>query len=152
MRTDHQSLPGVWPTRCTARGRIFQAGTQRRSVSNYQQAVALAHSGKLGKLHTLYASVYVPEIKTDWLPGEPTPAREACDWNLWLGPAPWRPYNGKYVAGGWRGYYEFDSGARLLDWGITRSTYASGPTRPTIRCRLYMNLRQPTSRPITPMG
>ena len=39
------------------------------------------------------------------------------DWNLWLGEAPWRPYNAKYVSGGWRGYWDFDSGARLLDWG-----------------------------------
>ena len=58
-------------------GRIFQAGTQRRSVSNFQQAVQLAHSGKLGKIHTLYASVYVPSIETTWLPGEPTPAKDA---------------------------------------------------------------------------
>ena len=36
---------------------------------------------------------------------------------MWLGPAPWRPYNEKYVQGGWRGHYDFDSGARLLDWG-----------------------------------
>lgn len=98
-------------------GRVFQAGTQRRSVSNFQQAIALAHSGKLGTIHTLHASVYTPEIKTEWLPGEPTPPRDVVDWNMWLGPAPWRPYNPKYVAGGWRGYYDFDSGARLLDWG-----------------------------------
>jgi predicted dehydrogenase len=98
-------------------GRVFQAGTQRRSVPNFQQAVALAHSGKLGKLRTLYASVYKPEIKTSWLPGEPTPPREVVDWSLWLGPAPWRPYNSKYVAGSWRGHYDFDSGAKLLDWG-----------------------------------
>lgn len=98
-------------------GRVFQAGTQRRSVANFEQAVKLAHDGKLGKVHTLYASVYVPEVKTDWLPGQPTPPREITDWNLWLGPAPWRPFNQKYVDGGWRGYYDFDSGARLLDWG-----------------------------------
>jgi predicted dehydrogenase len=98
-------------------GRVFQAGTQRRSVPNFQLAVKLAQSGKLGKLHTLYASVYVPELKNDWLPGEPTPSRDVVDWNLWLGPAPWRPYNQAYVNGRWRGYYDFDSGARLLDWG-----------------------------------
>lgn len=98
-------------------GRVFQAGTQRRSVPNFQQAVRLAHSGKLGKIHTLYASIYTPTLDNSWLPGEPTPARDVVDWNLWLGPAPWRPYNGKYVAGGWRGYYDFDSGCRLLDWG-----------------------------------
>ena len=97
--------------------RIFQAGTQRRSVPNFQQAVRLAQDGKLGKLEALYASVYIPTLDNSWLPGEPTPPKEVVDWNLWLGPAPWRPYHSKYVSGGWRGYYDFDSGARLLDWG-----------------------------------
>ncbi len=97
--------------------RVFQAGTQRRSVPNFQTAVRLAQQGKLGKLQTLYASVYTPAIKTEWLPGEPTPAKDVVDWDLWLGPAPWRPYNHAYVEGKWRGYYDFDSGARLLDWG-----------------------------------
>ncbi len=98
-------------------GRVFQAGTQRRNVPNFQLAVKLAQSGKLGKVHTMYASVYVPTIETAWLPGEPTPPRDEVDWDLWLGPAPWRPYNHAYVEGRWRGQYDFDSGARLLDWG-----------------------------------
>lgn len=98
-------------------GRVFQAGTQRRSVPNFQIAAQLARSGQLGQLHTLYASVYTPAVETSWLPGEPTPDAEVCDWNLWLGPAPWRPYNSQYVAGRWRGYWDFDSGAKLLDWG-----------------------------------
>jgi predicted dehydrogenase len=98
-------------------GRVFQAGTQRRSVANFQAAIDLAHGGKLGKVHTLYASVYVPSNDYDWLPAESEPPRDVVDWDLWLGPAPWRPYNHKYVEGGWRGQYDFDSGARLLDWG-----------------------------------
>ncbi len=97
--------------------RVFQAGTQRRSVANFQAAVQLAHSGKLGKLHTLYASVYTPAVQTEWLPAEPTPARDVVDWDRWLGPAPWRPYNKAYVQGKWRGYWDFDSGCKLLDWG-----------------------------------
>lgn len=97
--------------------RVFQAGTQRRTVANFQQAVELAHSGKLGKIYKLHATVYMPEVKTTWLPGQPAPDRRVCDWNMWLGPAPWRPYNQEYVNGGWRGYHDFDSGARLLDWG-----------------------------------
>jgi predicted dehydrogenase len=98
-------------------GRIFQAGTQRRSVPQFQTAVEMAQSGKLGKLDILHASVYTPELGNTWLPGEPTPAPDVCDWNVWLGPAPWRPYNSAYVAGKWRGQYDFESGARLLDWG-----------------------------------
>lgn len=98
-------------------GRVFQAGTQRRSVPNFINAVRLAREGRLGAIRTLHASAYEPTLMNDWLPAEPTPPRETCDWNVWLGPAPWRPYNRKYVEGGWRGYHDFDSGARLLDWG-----------------------------------
>ncbi len=97
--------------------RVFQAGTQRRSVPNFQKAVELAHSGRLGKIHTLHASVYIPVLDNTWLPAEPQPKASVCDWNMWLGPAAWRPYNKQYVNGRWRGQWDFDSGARLLDWG-----------------------------------
>ncbi len=97
--------------------RVFQAGTQRRSVPNFQKAVELVHTGKLGKLHTMHASVYIPVLDNIWLPVQPTPARDVVDWNLWLGPAAWRPFNQSYCDGKWRGQWDFDSGARLLDWG-----------------------------------
>ncbi|MBN1421184.1 MAG: Gfo/Idh/MocA family oxidoreductase [Planctomycetes bacterium] len=98
-------------------GRIFQAGTQRRNVPNFRFAVDLARSGKLGRLRALHASIYDLGVRHDWLPAEPEPARDVIDWDLWLGPAPWRPYNGQYVAGAWRGHFDFDSGAKLHDWG-----------------------------------
>ena len=98
-------------------GHVFQAGTQRRTVSNFQAAVQLAHSGKLGKLRTLYASCYRPEVRYDWLPAQPEPPKDVVDWDRWLGPSPWRPYNQAYVDGRWRTHFDFDSGAALLDWG-----------------------------------
>lgn len=99
-------------------GRVFQAGTQRRNVPNFQFAVHLARSGRLGKLHTLHASIYKLRVLHDWLPAEPEPPKDVIDWDMWLGPAPWRPYNRKYVVESrWRGYFDFDSGATLLDWG-----------------------------------
>jgi len=98
-------------------GRVFQAGTQRRSIPNFQAAIHLAHTGKLGRLRTLHASNYRPSVTHDWLPAEAEPPRDVVDWDLWLGPAPWRPYNSTYVNGGWRGHWDFDSGCRLLDWG-----------------------------------
>lgn len=98
-------------------GRVFQAGTQRRSVSNFQYAVHLAQSGKLGRLHTLHASVYVPTKSYAWLPAEPEPPKDECDWDRWVGPAPWRPYNSRYVSGGWRGHHDFEAGGNFLDWG-----------------------------------
>lgn len=97
--------------------RIFQAGTQRRTVTNYQKAVQMVQDGKLGRLRKMVASVYTPSNDNNWLPPEPTPDRNVVDWNMWLGPAAWRPYNKQYVAGNWRGQWDFDSGARLPDWG-----------------------------------
>ena len=98
-------------------GRVFQAGTQRRSISNFIHAIELAQTGALGDLHTLHASIYALRDHHHWLPEQPLPNPEVVDWNMWLGPAPWRPFNQAYVDGGWRGFYDFDSGATLLDWG-----------------------------------
>ncbi len=41
-------------------GRVFQVGTQRRSIANFQTAINLAHSGKLGKIHTVHAGIVRP--------------------------------------------------------------------------------------------
>lgn len=98
-------------------GRVFQAGTQRRSLANFQYAASLALGGKLGTLHTLHASVYTPSRTYDWLPAEPEPAIDEVDWDRWLGPSPWRPYNSRYVAGRWRGHYDFEGAANFPDWG-----------------------------------
>jgi predicted dehydrogenase len=98
-------------------GRVYQAGTQRRSLANFQYAAGLALDGRLGRLHTLHASVYVPRMSFDWLPAEPEPPKEECDWDRWIGPSPWRPYNSRYVSGGWRGHHDFEAGGNFLDWG-----------------------------------
>ncbi len=98
-------------------GRVFQAGTQRRTQDHFAHAVHLARDGQLGELKTVHASIYELVNRHDWLPAEPEPPQEVIDWDRWLGPAPWRPYNEAYVNGRWRGYHDFDSGARLLDWG-----------------------------------
>ena len=98
-------------------GTVFQGGTQRRSLANFQLAVDLARSGKLGKIHTVHAAIYTLRVRYDWYPPQPLPDREEIDWDLWLGPAPWRPFNRAYVMGDWRGHFDFDSGATHLDWG-----------------------------------
>jgi predicted dehydrogenase len=97
-------------------GRIFQVGTQRRNVGNFQCAVELARGGKLGKLQSVEASIYALAENHNWLPAEPEPPRDVIDWDLWLGPAPWRPYNHRYLDA-WSGKDDFDAGAGLLNWG-----------------------------------
>jgi len=97
--------------------RVFQAGTQRRNVDNFQFAAKLAHSGKLGRIQSVHAGILPLQESHKWLPAEPEPAPDVCDWDRWLGPAPWRPYNKEYVNGRWRGYYDFHGGAALPEWG-----------------------------------
>ena len=77
----------------------------------------LARSGRLGKVHTVYAHIIPFEMRTDWLPAQPEPDRETLDWDLWLGPAPWRPYNAGYLGGcgAWLNYYDFGTG--VAGWG-----------------------------------
>jgi len=97
-------------------GRIYQAGTQRRNIGNFMHAVHLAHSGRLGKLNTVHANTLAPATNHDWLPAEPELSKDIVDWERWLGPTPWRPYNSAYVAGRWRGYFDFHGGG-ILEWG-----------------------------------
>jgi predicted dehydrogenase len=97
-------------------GRIFQAGTQRRNIGNFQLAAKLAHDGKLGKLTEVHANTLPPGTTHEWLPAQPEPSRDVADWDLWLGPCPWRPYHPDYLAGAWRGYYDFHGGG-ILEWG-----------------------------------
>lgn len=98
-------------------GRVFQAGTQRRNVDNFRFAAELARSGRLGKIHTVHAGILPLKPDLAPLPGEPLPDPALIDWERWLGPAPSRPYNKKYVEGRWRGYYDFHGGAGLPEWG-----------------------------------
>jgi predicted dehydrogenase len=99
--------------------RIFQCGTQRRSISNFRFAVELARSGKLGQLKELHAeeAPWFPDFSDAVLPEEPEPPREVMDWNRWLGPAQWRPYNHLYPTRGfWSNHVDF-SGASITEWG-----------------------------------
>jgi predicted dehydrogenase len=50
-------------------------------------------------------------------PSETPPVPDTLDWDLWLGPAPWRPYHPAYVPFRWRGWWDFGSGG-LGDMGI----------------------------------
>ena len=50
-------------------------------------------------------------------PAETPPVPVTLDWDLWLGPAPYRPYNPAYVPFAWRGWWDFGSGG-LGDMGI----------------------------------
>jgi len=99
--------------------RIYQTGTQRLSEGNFTFANELLRTGRLGKVYTVRAHIAPwdsAELSHKWLPEEPEPPRDEVDWDEWLGPCPWRPYNSTYISGGWRDYYDFHTSC-IGEWG-----------------------------------
>jgi hypothetical protein len=98
-------------------GRVYQTGAQRLSEPNHVFAIEMARSGRLGQVHTAYADIrWRDGMRHDWLPAEPEPPKDEVDWDVWLGPCPWRPYNRGYVnGGGWYHYYDFATDVAM--WG-----------------------------------
>ena len=95
-------------------GRIFQAGTQRRNLPHFAFACALARTGKLGKLKKVYAHPAGMQAMTSgWLEPEAVPDKEIVDWNLYLGPAAWRPFNPRLLDG-----FNFEKGGGLVGGGV----------------------------------
>jgi len=100
-------------------GRVYQTGVQRLSEANFVFCIEMARQGRLGKVHTSYAHIApwdAAEMRYDWMPAQPQPPKEEVDWDAWLGPCPWRPYNASYVSGAWRGFYDFHTSC-IGEWG-----------------------------------
>ncbi|MEM1226441.1 MAG: Gfo/Idh/MocA family oxidoreductase [Planctomycetota bacterium] len=97
--------------------RVFQAGTQRRSVPNFRIAVDLARKGKLGQLIEVHAGILQLQDYLEPLPAQPEPDPAVVNWDKWLGPAPRLPYNEAYCKGRWRNHKGLYSAWRLPEWG-----------------------------------
>jgi hypothetical protein len=148
-------------------GRIFQTGTQYRSISTIRKVCEFVRAGGLGKVKsvfTLWGKIgrrlgvdsYTPLSFA--LPAEPVP--EGLDWDLWVGPAPWQPYNNAYHRNPSPGVvpwaFSADFGAAAVTWyhshaadviqyalgmensGPVEFIHPSSGTYPTLTCR-YAN-------------
>ena len=100
--------------------RVFQTGSQQRSTLEFYIACSLVRNGVIGKISRVEAGFGGPGKPCD-LPEQP--AEEGLNWDLWLGPAPMRPYNEILSPRGvhnhfpmWRMYREY-GGGMVTDWG-----------------------------------
>jgi hypothetical protein len=100
--------------------RVFQTGSMQRSSSEFRKACELVRNGRLGTIKQVIVDVGPPSIPCD-LPEEPM--EPGLNWDMWLGPAPSRPYNSVLSPRGinnffpnWRNYREY-SGGMMTDWG-----------------------------------
>ena len=99
-----------------AKGVATQMGTQIHAGNNYRRVVEIIQAGTIGDVKEVH--VWVGK---SWGGGERPekvdPVPEKLDWNLWLGPAPERPYAiGKYHPAQWRRWWDFGQGT-LGDMG-----------------------------------
>ena len=93
--------------------RVFQTGSQQRSDHRFRFACELVRNGYIGEIKSVTVGVGGPSKPYD-LAAEPAP--DYLDWDMWLGPAPWRPFNKALHPAKWRAFKEF-SGGSMTDWG-----------------------------------
>ena len=103
-----------------ANQRVLQTGSMQRSSKEFRIACELVRNGAIGKVERVECSFGDPGVPCDL--GE-EPMEPGLDWNLWVGPAPMRPYNSVLSPRGvhkhfpaWRSYREF-GGGMVTDWG-----------------------------------
>ena len=96
--------------------RVVQVGTWQRSAPHFADAIAWLRQGELGKIRTVTCWCYL-----DWLGETAGRCRTAspppsADYDLWLGPAPKRPFNKNRFHFTFRWFWDY-SGGLMTDWG-----------------------------------
>ncbi|NQT00844.1 MAG: Gfo/Idh/MocA family oxidoreductase [Planctomycetes bacterium] len=94
---------------------MTQMGIQIHAEDTVKVVVEIVKSGMIGKVRKV--DIFSGK---NWgggtRPQEGQPVPETLDWDMWLGPAPWRPYHKAYVPGNWRRWWDFGTGT-LGDMG-----------------------------------
>ena len=102
--------------------RVVQVGQWQRSDPHWQDAMDYVHSGKLGKIRTVRVFSY-----QGWCPSIPVqpdqPVPEGVDYDMWLGPAPKRPFNPNRFHFTFRWFWDY-AGGLMTDWGVHLLDYA----------------------------
>ncbi|MEJ2703492.1 MAG: Gfo/Idh/MocA family oxidoreductase [Sedimentisphaerales bacterium] len=101
-------------------GRVFQTGSMQRSDWHFRLGCELVRNGYIGQLKTINVNVGGPP-EDNPLPAQPVP--DYLNWDMWLGPALWRPYNEELSPNiswdgfpHWRNHSKFGGGG-MTDWG-----------------------------------
>jgi predicted dehydrogenase len=101
-------------------GVVTQMGVQGHAMEGSRRAMETIRSGAIGEVRELH--VWTDRPNGWWPQGEDRPSNapaipDTLDWDLWLGPAPHRPYHPIYVPFKWRGRWDFGTGA-IGDMGV----------------------------------
>jgi predicted dehydrogenase len=100
-------------------GRILQTGTQQRSDRRFRHACELARNGYVGKLHTVKVAAPGPRYERTYRkPTRAEPVPEGLDYEMYIGPAPMKPYNGgRWAWPDWYLIWDYCAGF-IVNWGV----------------------------------
>jgi predicted dehydrogenase len=113
--------------------RVVQVGQQQRSNSTFIEVMGLIKSGVIGSLRkvNIWANFnYGLGVE----PAMDSPVPEGVDYDMWLGPAPKRPFNKNHFHGSWRHFWNYgggmfsDWGVHLIDMGLWVKDHVEAPT------------------------
>jgi len=93
--------------------RVFQVGSQQRSMAMNRIACEFVRNGGLGKLKVVLGINYSGPNHFQGLPGQTVP--QGLNWDAWVGQTPMRPYHGA-LHFGWMGWWDY-SGGEMTNWG-----------------------------------
>lgn len=99
-------------------GRVFQTGSQQRSDRRFRHACELVRNGYIGDLHSVRCGLPTgtPDYSKQAGRTSPEPVPSGFNYDVWLGPAPERPYIPACSHVNWRWMFDY-SGGQLTDWG-----------------------------------
>lgn len=103
--------------------RIVQVGTQQRSGDHYQKAAQLIRSGQIGKVTFVRTWNYGNSAPVGIGNPPDSAAPDGLDWDMWLGPAPARPFNANRFGvfpdrwSSFRWFWDY-AGGMMTDWGV----------------------------------
>ena len=160
----------IWEARrireAAAKSRVAtQMGIQIHATENYRQVVELVQSGAIGLVNEVHVwvsrawgwqSQEAAKRNKDLLwvverPTQPQPVPAGLDWDLWLGPAPARPFNSVYFPGPkWYRWWDFGNGT-MSDLAAIGTIFRSGrsssrhplPSKAAARRRIRKSLPLP---------
>jgi predicted dehydrogenase len=102
--------------------RAVQVGQWQRSVPHFADAISFVKTGKLGKIRTVKAWAYQGWMNNIQVkPDGPVPA--GVHYDMWLGPAPKRPFNPNRFHHQFRWFWDY-AGGLMTDWGVHCIDYA----------------------------
>jgi predicted dehydrogenase len=92
---------------------VTQMGNQGHSYDSTRRLVELVQSGAIGEVRDVHVWTDRPIWPQGIMdrPKETPPVPDHIDWDLWIGPAPMRPYHPDYLPFKWRGWWDFGTGA-----------------------------------------